>query len=137
MTKCFLFFLFSIGFFSANIDAQSYGLIFSSFEVVQEKRTCLDLSGSESFCLKKNFDLSFELSFIPGRSIYFGYIFRMINNSGQNIDLLYIPRNNHFYLVFKENYTKIDFGIGNDPLLNKWALFSLHRERTKLSFYLN
>src|SRR5260221_1975357 len=137
MTKCFLFFLFSIGFFSANIDAQSYGLIFSSFEVVQEKRTCLDLSGSESFCLKKNFDLSFELSFIPDRPIYFGYIFRLINNGGQNIDLLYNPRSSHFYLVFKENYTKIDFRIDNDTLLTKWAVFRLHREGAKLFFYLN
>src|SRR5258706_966121 len=137
MSKFFLFFLFSTGFFSANIDAQSYGLIFFSFEVIHEKRKWLELRGIESFCLKKNFDLSFELSFIPGRPIYFGYIFRLINNSGQNIDLLYNPRGSHFYLVFKENYTTIKFRIDNDTLLSKWTAFRLHREGAKLFFYFN
>src|SRR5690348_110044 len=120
-----------------QVSAQSYGLIFSSFETVQEKRTCLNLTNGETICLKKNFDLGFDLAFIPRRPAYFGYIFRVINKSGQNIDLLYNPKSSHFYLVFKENYTKIDFEIGDLNLLNNWAQFRLHREGDKLLFFVN
>lgn len=120
-----------------QVGAQSYGLIFSSFEAVQERRTCLNLTNSETICLKKDFDLTFDLAFIPRRPAYFGYIFRIINKSGQNIDLLFNPKSSHFYLVFKENYTKIDFEFGRINLLNNWAQFRLHRKGDKLLFYVN
>src|SRR5579863_3346833 len=48
----------------ASDFAQSYGLIFSSHEVVQEKRTSLDLSPDDSLCFAGNFDLSFDINFL-------------------------------------------------------------------------
>lgn len=137
MFKWILFFLLITGFLSTNTAAQSYGLIFSSFEAEQERRTSLDLSGDAPFCLKKDFDLSFELAFLPRRPDYFGYVFRLINNKGQNIDLLYTPQNGgQFNLVFKEAYTRIDFTVGFE-VLQQGALFRLHRDGNKLVFFIN
>jgi hypothetical protein len=136
MTKFLLFILLLLGYFISSAGAQSYGLMFSSFEVVQEKRTCLDLSDGKPFCLQQNFDLSFELSFVRNRPTYFGYIFRLINNSGQNIDLLYNPVNSQFNLVFKENNT-FNFQVNFSQLLNKGSVFKLHRDGDKVLFYVD
>jgi len=137
MNKGFLSLLLIFFISIAQVCAQSYGLIFSSFEAVQEKRTCLNLTNAETICLKKNFDLTFDLAFIPRRPAYFGYIFRLINKSGQNIDLLYSPKSYHFYLVFNEMSTQLNFETGIPSTLNSWTQFRLHRDADKLLFFVN
>ena len=87
---CLLIFLFFIVFANAQ---ENYGLTFNSFNVPQENRTSLAIGTDNAINFSDNSDLSFDFYFIPNRSIYFGYIFRMINNSGQNIDLLYNEKN--------------------------------------------
>ncbi len=74
-------------FLKINVFAQ-YGLAFNSHEVVLEKRTSLDLSPEDSFCFTKNFELSFDINFIPNNRTYFGYVVRIISNGSQNIDLI-------------------------------------------------
>lgn len=130
-----LFFVFH--FLSTDIHAQSHGLIFFSFEVEKEKRTCLQLTADEPLQLKSVADISFELSFIPGRGTYFGYIFRLINQHDQNIDLVFKPKGSEFSLVLKEDFTQIRFSVDSLTLSRAWSLFRLHRDGTKLSFYVN
>src|ERR1700748_2698203 len=69
-------------------NAQSYGLGFYSHEVVQDKRTTLDL-GLNNVSSKDNLEVSFDLSFIPNREVYFGYLLRLIGDDTQNIDVVY------------------------------------------------
>ena len=69
--------------------AQSYGLQFAASEVVQEQRTGLDLTPRDRICLEKDFELSFDLGFVPGKLDYFGYIVRIIDAKKQNIDLIF------------------------------------------------
>jgi len=117
--------IFVISFFISNhfSFSQTYGLGFSGHEVVQDKRTGLDLSPSHPICLEGKFELQFDLSFIPGYSDYFGYIFRAIDDKKRNIDLIYDKRfaeNRHFVLVIGDQKSKISFDIPIQRLYKDW-----------------
>src|ERR1700760_4738864 len=101
LLSCIAAILFS----SITTHAQSYGLVFGSHEVVQEKRTALDLSPDDSLCLGKEFTLSFDCNFLPRHEIYFGYIFRIIAlgaGTEHNIDLIYNPALHAFKIIVGE-----------------------------------
>jgi two-component SAPR family response regulator len=88
MVSCFLIFNF------LPVIAQNlrYGLEFSSFEVVQEKRTSLDLSPSKPFSFSNGFSLSFNVLFQSAAEYNFGYIFHIIGKNGRHIDFLVEPQ---------------------------------------------
>ncbi len=102
-------------------NAQSYGLGFYSHDVVQDKRTTLDLS-LNNVAQKDNLELSFDLSFIPNHEIYFGYIFRLIGDDKQNIDLVYDNQANtkHFKIIIGERLSKVSFNIDDKLLFESW-----------------
>ncbi len=102
-------------------NAQSYGLGFYSHEVVQDKRTALDLS-LNNITQKDSLEVSFDLSFIPNHDIYFGYIFRLIGDEKQNIDLIYDNQANtkHFKIIIGERLSKISFNIPDNLLFHDW-----------------
>ena len=97
-------------FLKINCFAQ-HGLAFNSHEVVLEKRTSLDLSPEDSFCFTKNFELSFDINFIPNNKTYFGYVIRIISNGNQNIDLIFDQKSKYFkeFQVIIINYFIISF----------------------------
>ncbi|MBO9153542.1 kelch repeat-containing protein [Chitinophaga sp. GCM10012297] len=117
--------------------AQPHGLIFSSFETVQEKRTSLDLGGGAPVCLSHGFSLSFDISFLPGQPAYFGYVFRLINREHQNIDLLYSPNTGAFNLVTGERLSGISFRAEALGAQLRWARFRLVRNGRELAFYVD
>jgi len=141
--KRFLFCIAAIVLFQTRDLAQSYGLIFSSHEVVQEKRTSLDLAPDDSLCFNHNFDLSFDLSFLPRHQIYFGYIFRIIaagkDGNDQNIDLIYNQRLYNFKIIVGENFSGISFSVDSSKLYHDWNTFALHYDLDKhlLQFSVN
>jgi hypothetical protein len=92
-----LFFLF----FVQRVYAQSYGLGFYSHDVVQDKRTALQLNTGSSIRSKDHIRVSFDMSFHPNHTIYFGYILRLISDNNQNIDLVYDNQYNtkHFKII--------------------------------------
>lgn len=102
-------------------DAQSYGLGFYSHEVVQDKRTTLDLR-LNNVAPNDNLELSFDLSFFSNRAVYFGYIFRLIGDDKQNIDLIYDNQANtrHFKIIIGERLSKISFNIDDKLLFEHW-----------------
>src|SRR5882672_8798001 len=110
--------------FNISSSGQSYGLMFNSHEVVQEKRTSLDLSPDDSLCFKKEFDLSFDIRFIPGRSIYFGYVVRLISSNNQNIDLIYNQPLGTFKVIIGESFSGISFSVDSVQLHKEWTRFS-------------
>jgi DNA-binding SARP family transcriptional activator len=107
--------------FLVPANAQSYGLGFYSHEVVQDKRTTLDLS-LNNIRPKDNLDVSFDLSFMPNHVIYFGYILRLIGDDKQNIDLVYDNQANtkHFKIIIGERLSKICFNIDDKLLFEHW-----------------
>lgn len=104
--------------------AQTYGLRFSSHEVVQEKRTTLNLTSSGPLCFKKNTEISFDLNFIPYKETYFGYILRVIDANNQNIDVVYNQRERNFNFVIGESFSKV-FLVDSVALHTKYVHFSI------------
>lgn len=116
---CFLLLIMSI----LPVHSQSYGLGFAGHEVVQDKRTSLDLSPQQPICFEHNFELSFDLSFMPGYTDYFGYIFRLIDKDKRNIDLVYdmrVTENKRFKLIVGDKVSDIVFNIDIDKLYKSW-----------------
>jgi hypothetical protein len=118
--------------------AQSYGLRFSSHEVMQEKRTSLDLSATEPLCFKNEGEISFDLMFAQNLEIYFGYIFRLITTDGQNIDLIYNQKLSNFNFIIGEKVSGT-FKIDSLRMLNEWNNFrvQLNTRDHDLLFYVN
>jgi two-component SAPR family response regulator len=125
--KAIVSLVFIVVIFNQNSYGQSYGLGFYSHEVVQDKRTSLDLSPEKTLCFKDNFEISFDASFYPNRAIYFGYIIRIIEDDHRNIDLVYNAQatKNHFNLIVGEKLTKAAFDIEPNCLFNKWNKLSI------------
>jgi len=119
------------------LPAKSQGLVFSSFEQVQEKRTSLVLNGKDPICMDGSFGLSFDFSFFPDRNVYYGYVVRLINNHHQNIDLIYNHREQQFSVVFGDVYTQLDFRIDSALLFHHWNTCSLQYNGQMLSLTVN
>ena len=133
------FFIISI-FLSCNCVAQSFGLGFFGHEVVQDKRSSLDLTPEGAFCFRQDFEISFELSFLPGNADYFGYILRLIRNDRQNIDLVYdkvTARDGHFRMITGDKPPSISFTLDSSHLFKCWNKFRLQFDFThdRLIFY--
>lgn len=114
--------------------AQSYGVGFESFEVVQDKRTGLDLSPEGPICIDDDFELSFELSFLRNKKTYFGYIVRVLADDQQNIDLIYDNSSvgqNHFKLIIGEQFSPVAFDFHGDDLFSKWNRVTLRFQKEK------
>ncbi|HTF29916.1 MAG TPA: hypothetical protein VK625_13780 [Flavitalea sp.] len=91
------------------MSAQTYGLHFASRETIPEKRTSLDLTPGKPLCFKETFSIDFDIHFTPGQARYSGYIFRLINKSSENIDLLFDNRDTLFKIVYKGSFTNLRF----------------------------
>lgn len=102
----FLILLFLTTFFRIGAFCQpelNSGLFFSSHEVIQEKRTSLNLSPSEPLKFPGGFVMEMEANFRRRDGLY-GYIFRIIGNDTLNIDLGSNTgaRSPNFWLVIKD-----------------------------------
>lgn len=119
--------------------AQSYGLTFNSHEVMQEKRTSLDLSPGDSLRFSGDFDLDFDFRFVPNYSVYFGYILRMITGDKQNIDLIFNQKGRVFKLITGENFTGAGFMIDSVKSIKEWNRFTIkcNLEKHTIELYVN
>ncbi len=103
-----------------NGYGQSYGLTFGSHETVLEKRTSLDISPDDSICFSKNFELGFDINYLPNHRTYFGYVLRIISNGDHNIDLIYHQKSHTFRVINGETFSNISFVIDSPKLYNDW-----------------
>lgn len=98
------------------------GLYFSSHEVIQDKRTSLNLTPKKHLKYSDNFSLEFEANFREGDGFY-GYIFRMLGDNAINIDFVsnLASTTSNFWLVYKEQ-TLLSFKWNEIPGAgyNKW-----------------
>lgn len=121
--------------------SQSYGLGFYSHEVVQDQRTGLDLSPGKTLCFENGFELAFDLTFLPARSDYFGYIVRFVGSNNENIDLIYDKdphEKNHFRVIVGDKFSRIAFNISESPLYSSWNAikfkFDYDRKTLRVSY---
>ena len=122
---------------SLSLAQDNYGLAFNSFNVSQEKRTSLEIGKDKPLCFSDNADISFDFYFIPGRGTYFGYLFRLINNAGQNVDLLYNQKDLVFNTVVGGTFSNINFSVDSSKLYASWTNIRYHFSSDALSCYLN
>lgn len=80
----FQMYLFSL---QAAVDSTDSGLYFYSYETPKDNRTSLFVPLSKIYGLKKNFSLKFDLR-LRSEKEYFGFIFRMLNDKYENLDLI-------------------------------------------------
>lgn len=123
-------------FMPGGIYAQDvYGLEFAGKKIAQELRTSLNLFPDDPLTVKNDLDLSFDLSFAPGFDSYFGYIFRITNEQGQNTDLIYSNQTQSVNLVTGNEYTGISFKFPPATVVGKWyhLQFSFGKAGTTLT----
>lgn len=99
---------------------EAYGLEFACKNIPQESRTSLDLFPGQPLVVKDKYALSFDLSFLPFSSSYFGYIFRITDEKKQNIDLIYNVHTYAFNVVTGNEFSGISFKIDRDSLYHQW-----------------
>jgi two-component SAPR family response regulator len=126
-------------FIQMNGFSQSYGLTFSSHETVLEKRTSLDISPDDSICFSKNFELGFDINYLPNYRTYFGYILRIISNGDHNIDLIYHQKSHSFKVINGETFSNISFTIDSPKLYKDWnrVVLKFNLENQTLLFEVN
>lgn len=131
----FLMFLFSVA-----VLGQEFGLGFAGQEVVQDQRTGLNLTPKDPLRFDKSFELSFDLSFIPGYTDYYGYIFRIVDKERRNIDFVYDRRyavGKHFKLIIGEKFSNISFDLDKNQLFKKWHRIVLKFDLERQQLILN
>ena len=124
---------------STKISAQSYGLRFAGHEEILEKRTVLNLTPERPLCFNGNVELSFDLMLAPNYSIYFGYIFRLIQNEKQNLDLLYDQKSKSFKVIINGRFSRSTIQLDSAQLVNQWNQFAIKLDlnQHKLLVYAN
>lgn len=121
-------------------QTESYGLYFSSHEVIQDNRTSLNLTPNAPFKFSNRFSLEFDINFRKDDG-YYGYIFRIIANENTNIDLVsnVVSDDSNIWLVYKDeillSYKWSDLPSVN---FNQWVKvkidFDLKNERLTVFF---
>jgi len=130
-----LFFGFSIAFFLPESSfSQSYGLGFNGQEFSKDLRTGVDLSPAGYLSFNHEFELSFKMLLRPNVKMYFGYIARIIDKQGRNIDLIFNYRSidsSAIEVVCGQKLTKISFYADIHKLCNTWTEFRLKIDLNK------
>ncbi len=111
-----LLIILTIGLNGIGQDELLSGLYFSSHEVIQDKRTSLNITPGEPFRFPDGFSLDIEANFRHGDGHY-GYIFRLIGDGHTNIDLVsnLATTSSNFWLVLKD---KVLFSYQWDDIPN-------------------
>ncbi|MCF0070181.1 galactose oxidase [Dyadobacter sp. CY261] len=108
-----------------SANAQSHGLRFASYEVLQDQRTTLNLTPTKPVCFSQQLELAFDLTFAPKQKTYFGYIFRLIGSDKHNIDLVYdngvAAANGRFRVITGDKLSSIAFNIPDNLLFGQWS----------------
>ncbi|MCF8364121.1 MAG: hypothetical protein K9G70_16030, partial [Prolixibacteraceae bacterium] len=114
-----------ISFLNSNhVAAESYGLKFYGQEVKLDERTELNLTPDGFMKFNDEFEITFNYKItseeLNSGSSFFGYILRMINQEGDNIDLLNTPPPNlGINLVIGKTNSSLPIKYTNFDV-NKW-----------------
>ncbi len=134
----FILFCVTSGFSQNELNS---GLYFASSEVVQDKRTSLNLTPEKPIKLSDGLKLEFDIQLRSGDG-YYGYVFRIVSNSTDNFDFItnYASVNDNFTLIFKDKIL-CTFRWQDLPDLSygSWfhVTFKLDLEKQLVELYIN
>jgi len=105
------------------------GLYFNSHDNNIEKRTSLLLNGGEPYILHSKDLLSLEFDlYLRNENIKFGYIFRIITNTGDNFDLLVNNFKELFFVINKKDFHKKENLLNDNKLKVKVSFDKQHNK---------
>jgi two-component SAPR family response regulator len=116
-------------FLSGYVYSEEYGLGFYGHDVYKDYRTQLELNPDRYIILKDEVELKFNFRLRPDMGMYFGYIARIIDDSGNNVDILFDYRSssdNSINIVGRRNFTALSLKTNYQELTNNWTEYSLH-----------
>lgn len=114
--------------FTGKVYSQSYGLGFNGQEFSKDLRTGIDLSPRDYLSFDSEFEISFKISFRPNVNLYFGYIVRILDKKGNNIDLISNNKSansGYITLICGHKQSRIFDNTDINLLRNKWYEFHL------------
>lgn len=130
----------NLGYSQENLED---GLFFASKEVIQDKRTSLNLTPEKPLDLNKGFILEFESKFRQ-KDAYYGNIFKIVGNKSFNIDLISnfeggLNSKNPIFLLIVNNTILHSFYWKEIPNggIEKWIKFKLEIESKNSSISLS
>lgn len=105
------------------LSAQDYGLLFNGQETQLDNRTGVHFTSEKPIVVKKDLEIEFDFSLVRGQKDYYGYFFRILDENGFNIDLLYDQKrfeNNNIKLVIGQQFSDIGLSLDTNLLFNNW-----------------
>jgi len=115
-------------FLSEEAHSQSYGLGFSGQGFSKDQRTGIDLSPKGYLSLSNNFELTFQMQLRPNARMYFGYMVRIIDKDGKNVDLIFNSSGinaSFIEVVCGQKLTRMSFKADVVKLCSTWTEFRL------------
>lgn len=136
--KKFIYLILWLLLTSGELFGQSYGLQFSSHEVIPEKRTSLNLTLNEALCLGESLEIGYNFKFIQSQKGYFGYLIRIITTNNQNIDVVYNRNSRKLNFVVGESLSN-NFLIDSSKLFGDWnhCAIQFDTRLQEVLFYVN
>ncbi len=124
--------------FSGALNAQEYGLGFAGQPNSKDRRTQLDLNPGNYFSFSGEFELSFQLRIRKELPSTFGYVFRIVDQNNNNVDLIFnSPDQNSLQLVYSEQLTDIVVPYPDSAIYRGWTEVRLKVDLNKHSIEFN
>ncbi len=101
---------------------QEYGLEFAGQPVSKDQRTQLDLTPDGYLSFRNDFELSFSIQLRDIETATFGYIARIVDIDGNNIDLLFdSPGSQSLHVVYGQSLTHISVPDNGPDIYDQWT----------------
>lgn len=108
-----------------DLHSQSSGLRFFGQGYRIDERTSLELFPQKPFKTNGSFSVEFDLAFQKNHKNYFGYVFRMVNQEGTNIDLIYDNTKRTMNIIVGNNELLLSIPIDKNQLY-KWKTVKIN-----------
>jgi len=114
ISLCFIFPFSSYG--------QEYGLEFAAKPISKDQRTKLDLNPDGYYSFRGDFELSFSIQMRDQGPATFGYIARIVDAEGRNIDIMFNgPESNSLQVIYGQSLTYITIPDNAPDIYEQWT----------------
>jgi len=105
---------------------QEYGLEFQAKPVSKDQRTKLDLHPEGYYSFRSDFEVAFSIQLRDAEPATFGYIARIVDDEGRNIDIIFNgPESHSLQVVYGQLLTDINIPDNDPDIYGKWTEIKL------------
>ncbi|WP_158286605.1 kelch repeat-containing protein [Chitinophaga sp. S165] len=135
--RCFLYTMVLLLMAYSLYAQEKYGVEFASKGIDPEYRTGVNFFPEKPLTVTHNFSLAFDLSLMPDAGSYFGYVFRLTDEKGQHIDLVFNMRTSSFDLIGGNAYSGISIKTTPRTFFHNWHNIRLDINDKQRTFILS